>query len=106
MRTAQELRTLLSDWAEGDGSAIGVLVLELVEDLATRREAQPGPRMADVCQVTKSGMDLLTCEHSGDSGIRCEVLGPHANDHRIGMHTVAHVLAGSEHACDALPDSR
>lgn len=58
------------------------------------------PAMLAICQVVDYD-DQLTCPARESGGWGCEVVGPHVQ-HRIGDHTIRHVLAGNGYACAAV----
>lgn len=53
----------------------------------------------DTCQVRRVGLDRLTCTARESGGVRCEVIGPHA-EHAVGEHTKEHMRAGNGWSCD------
>jgi hypothetical protein len=51
------------------------------------------------CQVN-GRLSLQACGQPADQVYVCEVIGPH-DRHKVGEHTILHVLGGNGYACSA-----
>jgi hypothetical protein len=96
METAAQLRKLLSDWADGDNQALGSIIVVVMQDLITRREAEESKAVAAEAEALSARV-YAECMHSTMTNI--------AGSTVTLTHRPTGLVAASDRGRDAALDS-